>query len=473
MGSTNFINREEELKFLKDIISKPEFQFIPVWGRRRVGKTRLLTVALSGKGVYFLATESSATDIARHFRDEVAAQISDDTFKSIEPDWNKLFSYLAKLGIPIIIDEFPYLITSDSSIPSVFQKIIDTSLQGTETKLFLCGSSVRMMESHVLDYKAPLYGRRTGQLKVDPMKFEALRYFFPDYSFEDLVRAYGACGGIPMYLLELNPKQSFWQNVESAFFNPHNILYAEADFLLKEEFTSAATYRSILGHIAAGKTQLNDIRLAMNAGKSDISPYLSQLSSVGFVRRELPVTEDPVRSRRGSYRIADNYLDFHFRYVVPGKGMIESGNPAGVTARVKKDFDAYLGRITEDIVKEAFMKWSAAQNITWDRTGSWWYGEEEIDLMALSSERNEMLCGEVKWAKKPLPAKDVRALMDKSELVRWGTPGRKTSFLIFSRGGFSKGALSLMEENGIIGWTPEELGRIFWDPQNHVSSCFL
>jgi AAA+ ATPase superfamily predicted ATPase len=462
MNSTNFINREDELKFLNDIISKPGFQFIPVWGRRRVGKTRLLTVALSGKGVYFLATESSATDIARHFRDEAAAQISDDTLKSIEPDWGKLFSYLAKLGIPIVIDEFPYLITSDSSIPSVFQKIIDTSLQGTETKLFLCGSSVRMMESHVLDYKAPLYGRRTGQLNLRPMKFETLRYFFPDYSFEDLVRVYGACGGIPMYLLELNPKQPFWQNVESAFFNPHNILYAEADFLLKEEFTSAATYRSILGHIAAGKTQLNDIRLAMNAGKSDISPYLSQLSSVGFVKRELPATEDPVRSRRGSYKIADNYLNFHFRYVVPGKGMIESGNPAGVTARVKKDFDTYLGRIMEDVVKEAFMKWSAARNITWDRVGSWWYGEEEIDLMALSADRFELLCGEVKWANRPMPAKDVRALMDKSELVRWGPAKRKVSFLIFSRGGFSKDALDLMEENGIIGWTPEELARVFW-----------
>ena len=450
------------MNYIRDILSKPEFQFIPVWGRRRVGKTKLLTVALSGKGVYFLATENSAVDIARHFRDEAAAQISDDTLKSIEPDWGKLFSYLAKFGIPIVIDEFPYLITSDSSIPSLFQKIIDTSLQGTETKLFLCGSSVRMMESHVLDYKAPLYGRRTGQLNVRPMKFETLRQFFPDYSFEDLVRVYGACGGIPMYLLELNPKQSFWHNVESAFFNPHNILYAEADFLLKEEFTSAATYRSILGHIAAGKTQLNDIRLALNAGKSDISPYLSQLSSVGFVRRELPATEDPVRSRRGSYRLADNYLNFHFRYVVPGKGMIESGNPAGVTARVKKDYDVYLGRIIEDVVKEAFVKWSAARNIAWDRIGSWWYGEEEIDIMALSADRSELLCGEVKWANRPMPAKDVQALMDKSELVRWGSAKRKVSFIIFSRGGFSQEALDLMEENGIIGWTSEELARVFW-----------
>jgi AAA+ ATPase superfamily predicted ATPase len=179
------------------------------------------------------------------------------------------------------------------------------------------------------------------------------------------------------------------------------------------------------------------------------------------VKRELPVTEDPARSRRGSYRIAGNYLDFHFRYVVPGKGMIESGNPAGVTARVKKDLDIYLGRIMEYVVKEAFMKWSAAQNITWDRVGSWWYGEEEIDLMALSADRSELLCGEVKWANRPMPAKDVRALIDKSELVRWGPAKRKVSFLIFSRGGFSQEALDMMEENGIIGWTPEELARVF------------
>ena len=460
MNSTNFINREEELKYLRDVFSSPDFQFIPVWGRRRVGKTTLLNFALSDKGVYFLATESASVDIARQFRDEAADQLSDETLRGMEPDWSALFGYLARFDIPIVIDEFPYLISSDPSVPSVFQKIVDTQLKGTGTKLILCGSSVRMMESHVLDYKAPLYGRRTGQLKLEPMKFESLRYFFPGYSFADLVRVYGACGGIPMYLREFDPAVPFWDNLARTFLNPHSILFAEADFLLKEEFSSAMTYRSILGHIAAGRTQLNDIRQAMNAGKSDISPYLSQLSSVGFIRREVPADEDPVRSRRGSYRICDNYLNFHFRYVVPGKGMIESGNPSGVAARIRKDMDSYLGRVMEDIVKEAFMKWSASNDLMWDRVGSWWYGEDEMDLLALSAERSEMLCGEVKWSSRKMSAGDIQTLMDRSEKVRWGSPDRKVRYLAFSRSGFTKDCLRLMAENDVTAWMPDDVAAI-------------
>jgi hypothetical protein len=345
----------------------------------------------------------------------------------------------------------------------VFQKIIDTTLKGTGTKLFLCGSSVRMMESNVLDYRAPLYGRRTGQLKLGPMSFENVRGFLPGYSFDDLLRVYGSCGGVPMYLRELDPEKTFWDNLAASFLNPHCILYAEADFLMKEEFASAATYRSILGHIAAGKTQLNDIRLAMNAGKSDISPYLAQLSAVGFVRRETPADEDPARSRRGLYKIADNYLNFHFRYVLPGKGMIESGNPGGVAARVRKDYDGYLGRVAEDVVREAFVKWSAKNGVAWDRVGAWWHGGDEMDLLALSAARGEMLCGEVKWSRGPMAAGDVRTLLARSAMVRWGGEGRRVRHLVFSRSGFTSGCRALMDEHGIVGWTPKELARIFWD----------
>jgi hypothetical protein len=433
---------------------------VPVWGRRRVGKTTLLSVALEGRGIYFLATEKSANDITRQFRDEASAQLADRTIAALEPEWDKLFAYLAELGIPIVIDEFPYLISSDPSVPSVFQKIIDTSLQGTGTKLFLCGSSVRMMETHVLDYRAPLYGRRTGQLHLRPMKFADIRHFFPNYSFDDLVRVYGCSGGIPMYLRQLDPAKGFWANLESAFFNPHSILYAEADFLLKEEFSNAATYRTILEHIASGRTQMGDIRSAMNASKSDISPYLAHLSSLGLVVRDIPATEDPVRSRRGSYRISDNYMKFHFRFVMPGKSMIESGNPSGVLERVKSDYDSYLGPVMEDIVRETFLRWSAGERLSWDRVGSWWYGEEEMDLLALSPERDEMLCGEVKWSRRPLPVSEARALIDKSELVRWGSEARKVRYLIFSRAGFTKSCREFMAENDIIGWTPEMLTEI-------------
>jgi hypothetical protein len=456
---TNFIDREGELAYLRKMLSSKGLQLVPVWGRRRVGKTTLLIAAIRGKGIYFLATETSAADTVRQFRDEASAQLDDPTLAAIEPEWGKLFAYLGGKGIPIVIDEFPYLISSDPSVPSVFQKIIDTTLQGTDTKLFLCGSSVRMMETHVLDYRAPLYGRRTGQLHLGPMGFAQLRHFFPNHSFDDLARIYGCCGGIPMYLRQFDPARDFWSNVADAFLNPHSILYAEADFLLKEEFSNAATYRAILEHIASGRSQMGDIRTAMSISKSDISPYLANLSALGLVVRDTPVTEDPARSRRGVYRISDNYLKFHFRFVLPGKGMIESGNPSGVLDRVKAGYDQYMGPVMEDIVREAFRAQSSAEGVSWDRIGAWWYGEEELDLVALSAARDEMLCGEVKWSRRPLAVREAKALLEKPELVRWGTDARKTRFLMFSRAGFTDACLDFMSENRITAWTPKDVVR--------------
>jgi len=462
MNYTKFVDREEERTFLKQALDSKDFQLIPVWGRRRTGKTALLLQALGARGVYFLATETADIDNLKRFRDDGARSLNDPTLGSLELNWETMFKYLAPKGIPIIIDEFPYLVSSNPAIPSMFQRIVDLYLKETSTKLILCGSSVRMMESHVLDYKAPLYGRRTGQINLRPLRFEFLREFFPDYSLEDLVRVFGATGGVPLYLMQFDPKKNFWDNIGSSILNINAILYAEADFLLKEEFTHAATYRSILHEIASGKTQMEEIRTSLGLNKSDISPYLNNLESVGFVKREVPVTEDPARSRRGVYRISDNYLNFHFRYVLSAQTMIESKMTKGVLDGIRQDYDTYLGPIFEQVVTEAFLKWSAENGLAWERVGRWWYKEAELDLVALSSSRNEILSAEVKWRRRQATVKDVMALLEKTSEVRWGAPGCKYRHLFVSRGGFTKDCVRLMDEKGILHWALEDIAKIFW-----------
>jgi AAA+ ATPase superfamily predicted ATPase len=461
MDYAKFVNRHNELKFLTKVLSSSEFQFIPIWGRRRIGKTTLLLKAINKKGIYFLATESTDSENIKQFQEDSARCLKDPIILDLALNWETIFKYLGSKNAIIIIDEFPYLILSNPALPSIFQRIIDLYLKNTSTKLFLCGSSIRMMENQVLEYKAPLYGRRTGQIQLKPLRFADVLEFVPEYSFEDVVRLYGACGGVPMYIEQFKPDIPFWESIKEKMLNPQSILYSEVDILLKQELTQLGTYKSILSQIASGKTHMNEIRQALGAGKSDISPYLNNLSSIGLVKRMVPVTEDPSRSRRGIYQIDDNYTNFYFRYILPIKSMIESGYVKSVLESIKKDYDLYLGRIFEDIVIEAFIKWSISQGISWDNVGSWWYKGSEIDLLALSKSRDEMLCGEIKWTKKPVNKKVIENLMEKSEHIRWGSPKRKERYMIISRGGFSKECKHMMADKKILYWGLNDLIKIF------------
>jgi AAA+ ATPase superfamily predicted ATPase len=462
MDYANFVDRLDEMSFLREVLNSPGFQFVPVWGRRRVGKTALLLKALGGRGVYFLAVEAGGNENLRRFREDASRCLDDPSLLDVVLDWEALFRYLAGKDVPVVIDEFPYLVKSDPSIPSLLQRIVDTTLGDSGVKLILCGSSVRMMEEHVLRYRAPLYGRRTGQLHLLPMRFAHLREFFPSRSAEDIVRTYGVCGGVPMYLREFREDVPFWECVEKRALNPNSLLFAEADMMLKQEFTGTATYRSILAQIASGRTRAHEIRRALDAEKSDISPYLKNLSSVGLVSRHVPATERPERSRMGIYRIDDNYLNFHFRYVVPARSLIEAGGAKGVVEYIRNDFDAYLGGVYEQVAAEAFLKWSAGEGLSWDRVGSWWYGEDEVDLLALSKDRNEMFMCEIKWNARPMGKDPVLKLIEKGGKVRWGRAGRTVRRLVVSRAGFTDACLHLMDGEGVLHWTLEDVARILW-----------
>jgi len=457
-----FADRKKEVSFIKEVLDRSGFQMIPVWGRRRIGKTALLLHSISNEGFYFLATESTMQDNLKRFREELSRYLDDATVLALELDWEKILGYVSKKDLTIILDEFPYLISADSSFPSVLQRIIDVHLKDTGTKLFICGSSARMMESFVLDYKAPLYGRRTGQIKLGPLPFRELRSFLPGYSMEDLVRVFGTCGGVPLYLLQFDSNKKIWKNIEDVFFDPFSLMYEEAKFLIKQEFKNIAMYRSILNELASGRTRMGEIKDSLSLSRSDITPYLHNLMSIGLVEREVPVTEDPARSRSGIYRMSDNYMKFHYAYVYKRMGLLESGGTKEVMEFVKGDLDRFLGETFEKVVMEAFLLWAGSDNMSYDRVGRWWRGEEEIDIVGLSSVRNEGVCIEVKWSAKRREIKDIERLLEKGRSIGWGNKRTNWKHLYASRGGFSRTCVDWMDENGVVHWTLKDLESILW-----------
>jgi AAA+ ATPase superfamily predicted ATPase len=276
-------------------------------------------------------------------------------------DWIELFREAGKLlkeRVIIVIDEFPYLIESNKAIPSIFQKIWDSILSEKDVCLVLLGSSISMMEDYTLDYRAPLYGRRTAQLQLQPLKFEHLCQFLPSYPVEELVKVYGVTDGIPLYILNFEPGLNFEENIKENVFRVGKFLYQEAEILLKEELRGTARYFSILKAIAYGKQRFGEI--------------------ANFTKF--------------------NYFSFWFRYVYPYKSLIEEGRAERLFDSIKKDFNSYLGFVFEKICSEFLWEQEQKLPFIFTKLGRWWHRDKEIDLVALNEETKEIAFFEVKWS---------------------------------------------------------------------------
>ena len=173
-----FVNRVKELQLLNDEYKEEGFRFSVLYGRRRVGKTTLLKVYIQNKeSIYFLVTLESENIVLKRFQDIIANYLNDDFLKELKIDsFEQIFKYISQKTFEkkliIIIDEFQYLTKINSSIPSIFQYIIDEFLKQKNIHLILCGSIISMMYEQTLSYNSPLYGRRTSAIKLEAIKFE-------------------------------------------------------------------------------------------------------------------------------------------------------------------------------------------------------------------------------------------------------------------------------------------------------------
>ncbi len=443
-----FVDRVEELKTIKERLSCDGFELIVIYGRRRVGKTRLVLEAIKEfPHVYYLAVEG---DNVRHFK-ETAERVFPEVRYARE-DWEALLHALR--GKVIVIDEFPNLIKEDHRVLSEFQRVIDTDLSDSNTKLILLGSSVSMMTEKVLSYKSPLYGRRTGSIKLKPLKFFHLREFFPRASWEELVEVYGMTDGIPFYITQV--RLPFWEWLDRELRNPVSFFRDEVDFLLRYEFTETRTYRRILEAIALGKTTPKEIRDFTGMRHSEITPYLRNLIETGLVVREVPITKKP-NSKLGRYYVADNFLAFWFRFIYPNLSLMEEG--IFDVNEIRGAYNNYLGPIFEKIARQFLIELNRAEKLPFKFTkvGKWWRKGEEIDLVALNEREKRALFVEVKW--KELSAREARGILRdlerKAELV--GLKDYEKSYGLVAKKVNGKEALSA---EGWLVWDLEDFERL-------------
>lgn len=457
-----FIGRKNELHTLNTEYNRNS-SFVVIYGRRRVGKTTLIKEFLKNKtAFYYLATEELESQSMKRLANVIARTTKNTLLQKIEfTDWLDLFQLIADYKPEekkvLVIDEFPYLVRTNSAFPSILQNAWDEFLKDSNVMLILSGSLIGMMQKHALSYDSPLYGRRTAQMRLTPLPFTSI-YETQNLPFEQAVEQFALTGGVPKYLEFFEDGRPLEEQLKDAVFSKNGFLYEEPNFLLKSESLTAVNYFSIIKTIADGNHKLGKIASALGQESSSLTPYLSTLSNLGFIEKRTPITEkNPEKSRKGLYFIADNFLRFWFCYVYPYKGELELDNMQIVLDEIHKDFkEKFVAFAYEDICKDIFAKLCSNNAISFvpSRIGSYWLndydGDTEINVMSVDHQNKQVFAGECKYHTKPVDAPvyfTLKEKVDNAAEIRKSFPKYNVIYGLFSKSGFTKRMLDIAKEN--------------------------
>lgn len=448
-----FINRQEELGFLEKEYKRDSSSLVILYGRRRVGKTALTNKFMENKkAIYFLATEENETQNRIAFKNVVAEQTDNELLMNVNVDnWDMIFKVwidaVSDEKKLMIIDEFQYLGKANRAFPSVFQRIWDTILKDRNVMVILCGSLITMMESQALAYSSPLYGRRTGQIKLKQISFRHYHEFFPEKSEKELIEYYAITGGVPKYIELFYDSADVYSAIENNVLSKSSFLYDEPNFLLQREVSEIGSYFSIIKIIASGNQKLSKIATALELKQTGLTKYLKTLINLDILEREVPVTEDnPENSKKGLYKIKDNFMLFWFRFVFPNLNYIESGHAELAMKKIRANLvDAHISYVYEDVCIEKMWELNACDiwDFHFDKVGRWWNNNTEIDIVALDKEGNHIIFGECKYWTSKVGVDVLQNLELKAEQVEWKRGTRKSYFILFSINGFTDELLEL------------------------------
>jgi hypothetical protein len=456
------VDRERELDELNTLLKNPLARLLAVSGRRRLGKTTLLTHWAR------TSNHSSLYWVASHFPSSaLLGQFSKEVWQLGNPgrhipgsfsydSWSEAFVALAAAcqGSQkhiVIMDEFPYAVDAEPGLPSALQNAWDHHLKFSNICMVLCGSHVGMMD-RLLGADAPLYGRMVGPLRIRPLPFKAVSNFLPSYDAEQRVAVYAILGGVPAYLEEFSDELSLLENLREHLFREAGLFRTDPEYLIGEQVRDLKNYQAILAAIAGGARQPSDIALQANMPhRSSADSYLAQLIEMDYVRRELPVTIELKKrpsSRQSRYVLADNYLRFYFRFVRPNLSFLAQQMHSLVEERLAEQLRAFVGMTAfEELCREWMLSQARARRLPFpvEEIGSHWGGGVQVDVVAINWREKAVLLGEAKWQ-----VDRVRQPVIK-ELVEQKTPkllktlpdegqGWQVYYAFFARTGFTDAA---------------------------------
>lgn len=412
-----FIGRERELKTLQELYSREAFGMCVIYGRRRIGKSTLITEFIKDKKVIFY----TATKVGRERNRELfskqvlamlAPELEDVTFSSLEAVFDFISKKVPEDKLIIAIDELPYWAEKDEALLSVLQKYIDTEWNDKNLMLIVCGSALSFMENKVLSEKSPLFGRRDSQIKLEPFPYREAALFVPGYSDKDKAICYGVTGGIAKYLSMIDGDKSLDDNIKKLFFHTDGYLYDETRNLLTQEFSDITLVNNIIEQIASGRNTVNLIAAQVGEKEPAVLYSLEKLIETGFVEKRRCITEEK-NKKKTQYVLKDHMFQFWYRFIPKAYSVIEMGQGDIYYEKiVKPNLHSYMGSVFEDMCRYFVLEQGIQGRFGgfFTQVGTWWgmemvegqTGEKvrqaaDIDVVAVSELDKTVVVGECKF----------------------------------------------------------------------------
>lgn len=451
-----FIGRTNELNTLNRLYSSKKFEFIVMYGRRRVGKTTIINEFIKNKkAIYFIGIESNLQQNLANFSCSIleyqSSIMASNSFSSFQDALDYVFQLAQKERLILVIDEYPYVAREVKSLASTLQMLIDKYHDKSKLMLILCGSSMSYIEDNILAYKSPLYGRRTAQMKILPFDFSDFCKFFHNFNDEDLMTAYGLVGGTPQYLLQLDDNLSIADNIKNTFLSPSSILFEEPQNLLKQEVRDVALYNAIITAIATGASRMVEISTKVGESTSVCSNYLKNLIDLGIIKKEQPYGEK--ESRKSIYSLEDNMFRFWYRFIPENNAAITRGITDLAYKRISPHLSTYLGKIFEDVCHQYLYKRLLNGDFAVDfkDLGRWWGSDPctksqiEIDIMGQQDKETALFC-ECKWTNEKVDVAILDKLIERSSLFNY----HYTHLCLFAKTGFSANCINKAKSIGNV-----------------------
>jgi hypothetical protein len=462
------IGRQKELSLLEQLYTSDKFEFFCLYGRRRVGKSTLLTEFASKHNCIFITGQEKNNPLNQSDLVKAVCNYFNVNFTPEFKDWKPIFEFIDELinksskteKTVIIVDEFPYIAKEDASIKSALQTVIDRSWKlNSNILLILCGSSVSFMVNDVMGSASPLHGRATCEYELLPFDYTITKEFYPNMSNVERVISYGILGGIPLYLLAFSDKKSLKQNIIDGLLSPMTIMRREPLNLLRMELREPLFYNSILLSISQGATKIGEVAGKVYDDNAKVSKYLDTLKEIRIVERALPYGENST-SKKGIYQIKDNYFKFWYRFIFPNDGKIELLGDDKTADNILETLPDYMGLVFESICTEYMINQAKAGKLpfTPNGFGKWWGNNpqkkcrDDIDIIGIDGNRG-IFC-ECKFQNELFDLAEFKDLISASDLFKNVT---EKYYYIFVKSGYTQAVIDEAENYNVKLLTIDDL----------------
>ncbi len=463
-----FIGRERELASLNEFYEKDGISMTVIYGRRRIGKSTLITEFVKDKKtIFYTATKVGKNRNLELFSKQVVdlflPGVENISFNTIEAVFDFIDKNVKDDKLVLVIDELPYWAEKDDALLSVLQKYIDTVWNNKNLKIILCGSALSFMENKVLSEKSPLFGRRDSQIKLEAFDYLDAAKFVPDYSNEDKAICYGITGGVARYLAMIDPAKSIDENIVRLFFRTDGYLYDETRNLLTQEFSDISVVNNIVEQIASGENALNIIAGKIGEKEQTVLYSLDKLINVGLVEKKKCITDEK-NKKKTQYVLKDYMFKFWYEFIPKATSVIEIGQgEVYYTKVVKPALHSFMGAVFEDMCRYYTLKqgikgeygcfitsvgsWWGVENIA-DKNGEIRTQSTDIDVVAISEIDKKAVIGECKFKNEKIDKGIYETLIRRGKLI---TAKYKVSkYIFFSLSGYTDWFESLSDEDVLL-----------------------